>query len=180
MLVSRIGKKERHKRLQEKLHISPFQTDEELAEEFGVSVATIRLDRLSLGIPELRVRIRHCAQEHLPTAHPQVMGELVDCTIGEAALSIMSATEEMVDSMKVVCSSFLYNQANSLAKAVVGVPCLTAVGNVKYKQPVTIGDRLIAKAEVIRQKDNKYYVWVTTRKKEKEVFRAKFIMESFG
>ncbi len=178
--MARILKKERHKRLQEKLHISPFLTDEELAEEFDVSVATIRLDRLSLGIPELRVRIRQCAQEHMPGSHAQIIGELVDCTIGEHALSILSATEDMVDSMKVVCSQYLYGQANSLAKAVVGVPCFTAVGNVKYKQPVTVGDRLIAKAEIIRQKNNKYYVWVTTRKKEKEVFRAKFIMESFG
>lgn len=53
-----------------------------------------------------------------------------------------------------------------------------AVANVKYKQPVTVGDKLIAKADVIRQRDQKYYVWVTIRKMRKEVFRAKFIIES--
>ena len=50
--------------------------------------------------------------------------------------------------------------------------------NIKYKQPVTVGDKLIAKAEVMRQRDQKYYVWVTIRKMRKEVFRAKFIIES--
>ena len=48
----------------------------------------------------------------------------------------------------------------------------------KYKQPVTAGDTLVAMAEVIRQRENKYYVWVKTRKNGKEVFRTKFIIES--
>ena len=56
--------------------------------------------------------------------------------------------------------------------------CIIAVANLKYKQPVTVGDRLVARAEVIRQRDQKYYVWVKIRKNAKEVFRAKFIVES--
>ena len=52
--MSRIKKEERQQLLREKLNISPFTTDEELATYFGVSVPTIRLDRLALGIPELR------------------------------------------------------------------------------------------------------------------------------
>ena len=33
-------------------------------------------------------------------------------------------------------------------------------------------------AKIIRQRNQKYYVWVTIRKNAKEVFRAKFIIES--
>ena len=47
--MSRLKKQERQKQLQEKLNITPFLTDEELATHFGVSVPTIRLDRLELG-----------------------------------------------------------------------------------------------------------------------------------
>ena len=42
----------------------PFITDEELSETFNVSIQTIRLDRLELGIPELRERIRSVASEN--------------------------------------------------------------------------------------------------------------------
>ena len=39
---------------------------------------------------------------------------------------------------------------------------------------------LIAKAEVIKQRSNKFFVWVKTRNEKQEVFRAKFIMVSLA
>ena len=109
----------------------------------------------------------------------RIVGELVDCIIGKNAISIMTATDDMVDEAHIVRSQCLYAQASSLARTVLNLPvCITAVANIKYKQPVTVGDKLIAKAEVMRQRDQKYYVWVTIRKMRKEVFRAKFIIES--
>jgi hypothetical protein len=178
--MARISKQQRQQLLRRKIGQSPFVNDEEMAEEFDVSVATIRLDRLAMGIPELRVRIKQCAQEHVPQHRmSQVVGELIDCNAGKSAISLLTATADMVDHVKIVQSQYLYAQANSLAAAVLNLPVvITAVGNIKYKQPVTVGDRLLAKAEVIRRRDHRYYVWVTIRKKEKEVFRAKFIMES--
>ena len=53
-------KKERQRRLIEQLKEDPFLTDEELSELFNVSIQTIRLDRLELGIPELRERYKKC------------------------------------------------------------------------------------------------------------------------
>ena len=44
-------KKARQQRLQQLLARNPFLTDEHLAETFQVSIQTIRLDRLALGIP---------------------------------------------------------------------------------------------------------------------------------
>lgn len=40
----------------------PFFTDEELAKLLNVSIQTIRLDRLELGIPELRERVKQLAE----------------------------------------------------------------------------------------------------------------------
>ena len=150
----RIARDKRHALLKKRIEENPFINDEELAEEFSVSVATIRLDRMALGIPEMRIRIRQKAEAAQPKLrNAPVVGELVDCIIGKNAISIMTA--------------------------VLNLPvCITAVANIKYKQPVTVGDKLIAKAEVMRQRDQKYYVWVTIRKMRKEVFRAKFIIES--
>ena len=85
--MSRLKKQERQKQLTEKLNITPFLTDEELASHFGVSVPTIRLDRLELGIPELRERIKAMATEHAQDEQPEpiqheIVGELIDVTEG--------------------------------------------------------------------------------------------------
>ena len=181
--MSRLKKQERQKQLQEKLNITPFLTDEELATHFGVSVPTIRLDRLELGIPELRERIRVMAtgQSHEMVEHVsyEVVGELIDVTEGHQALSMLRTTADMEDQFGYVEPQYLYAQASSLAKAVMGTTvCSAEVGNIKYKNPVGSGTNLVAKAEIIRRRGNKFFIWVIIRDKIKEVFRAKFIMES--
>ena len=55
-------KQERQQFLEKKLQESPFLSDEELAESLSVSIPTVRLDRLELGIPELRVRTKEIAE----------------------------------------------------------------------------------------------------------------------
>ena len=181
--MSRLKKQERQKQLQEKLNITPFLTDEELATHFNVSVPTIRLDRLELGIPELRERIRVMAtgqsQETVENVPYEVVGELIDVTEGQQALSMLRTTADMEDRFGYVEPQYLYAQANSLAKVVMGTTvCSAEVGNIKYKNPVGAGTNLVAKAEIVRRRGNKFFIWVIIRDKIKEVFRAKFIMES--
>lgn len=53
----------RHRSLKKLLRDNPFSTDEQLAKMLDVSVQTIRLDRVALGIPELRARTRTMAEE---------------------------------------------------------------------------------------------------------------------
>ena len=60
--MARVKKKERQQLLLQQVKEKPFLTDEELAQKLGVSVQTIRLDRLELGISELRGRIRKMAE----------------------------------------------------------------------------------------------------------------------
>jgi acyl-coenzyme A thioesterase PaaI-like protein len=177
-------KKIRQLRLKDELDHSPFLKDEELAQLLSVSVQTIRLDRMELGIPELRERIKqmaHSAQEKIKSiGSAEVVGELIDLELGKTGISLMNVTDEMVfEKTRVARGHFIYAQANSLALAVIDAPvAVTGVANIKYKIPIHIGDRLIAKAEIVKKRGNKYFVWVKTRIENQEVFRAKFIMVS--
>ena len=92
---------------------------------------------------------------------------------------MLHTTSDMEDRFGFVDPQYLYAQANSLAKLVMGTTvCSTEVGNIKYKTPVSAGTNLVAKAEIVRRRGDKFFIWVIIRDKIKEVFRAKFIMES--
>lgn len=183
-VIVRIQKKLRHETLKENLEVRPFLTDGELAVLLTVSVQTIRLDRLELGIPELRERTKQMAetaQNKLKAiASGEVVGELIDLELGVQGISVMMVTPDMVfEKTKIARGHYVFSQANSLALAVIDAPtALTGVANVKYKLPIHVGEKLVAKAEVIRKRGNKYFIWVKTRNEKQEVFRAKFIMVS--
>ena len=170
------SKKVRQQRLEAALIKNPFLTDAHLAEQFEVSIQTIRLDRLALGIPELRERTRHMAEN----ASEDIVGELIDLEIGVSGISMMTVNKEMVLQKTGVCrGQYMFAQANSLALAVIDAPAaLTGVANVKYKIPVLSGAVLVARAEVLRKQEDKYTIWVKIRNNRKEVFRAKFLIVS--
>ena len=155
--MARIKKQERHAVLVRQIKEKPFLTDEELAKLLEVSIQTIRLDRMELGIPEVRERIH-------------------------TGISLLKVSDDMVFSKNHIAKGhFIFSQANSLALAVIDAPmAVTGVANIKYKAPVKVGEMLVAKAEVIRQRSNKFFVWVKTRNEVQEVFRAKFIMVSLA
>lgn len=182
MSRSSFFKKERQGILIEKINQDPFLTDEELAELFSVSIPTIRLDRLELGIPELRERIKNVAEksyEKVKTLQSkEIFGELVDISLGSSGISILQTDESMVfEKSKIVRGHFIYSFAESLAIAVIDAQAaLVGVANIKYKTPVYSGSKLIAKAEVRRVKENNFIVWVKITEKQVEVFRGKFIL----
>ncbi|SHI64418.1 transcription factor FapR [Propionispora hippei] len=182
--MARIQKKIRQQLLTEKLDATPFLTDEELAALLNVSVQTIRLDRLELGIPEVRERTKKMAenvQSKLKTlGSEEIIGELIDLELGRAGISIMKITADMVfEKNQVARGHYVFSQANSLALAVIDANvAVTGVANIKYKMPIHVGEKLIAKAEVMKKRGNKYFVWVKTRNDKQEVFRAKFIIVS--
>ncbi len=181
-----LNKKARQKALVEKISRDPFLTDEELSEIYNVSIQTIRLDRLELGIRELRERIKTVAEEnHLKVksiAGKEIVGELIDLKLGESGISILETEHAMAfEKTDVVRGSHIFSQAESLAIAVIDANvALIGVANIKYKSPVFAGDKLIAKAEVVRIRGNKYFVWVFISNKGLEVFRGKFILVSFN
>jgi len=183
--MSALTKKQaRHQRLQQELEKNPFLTDEHLADILEVSIQTIRLDRLTLGIPELRERTKHMAveaQEKLQAiASEDIVGQLIDLEVGSNGISMMQVTPEMVlQKTGVARGHYMFAQANSLALAVIDAPAaLTGIANVKYKVPVYSGANLVARAEVVRKVENKYTIWVKIRNNNHEVFRAKFLIVS--
>ncbi len=177
-------KKERQKVLLEKLKKDPFLTDEELADEFSVSVPTVRLDRLELGIPELRERIKNVAEESYKKVKTlkdgEIVGELLDISLNERGISVLETNDAMAfEKTRIVRGHFIYSLAESLAISVIDTHvALVEVANIKYKTPVFAGSKIIARAEVKRIKVNNYIVWVKIYLKQNEVFRGKFILFS--
>ena len=180
------AKKKRQKKLTDMLRDDPFLTDEELAEQLEVSVPTVRLDRLEMGVPELRQRIRDMASQNydkLRTLNAEeVIGEIVELNLGENAISILDTTDQMVFSQsKIVRGHYIYSFAESLAIAVIDAEvALVGVANIKYKIPVYAGSRLIAKAIVRQTRQRSHILWVFISFRQQEVFRGKFILVSIG
>lgn len=175
-------KQQRQITLLEKIKYDPFLTDEELADFFKVSVPTIRLDRLELGIPELRERIKNVAesnQEKLKSIEgKELIGELIDLQLGLSAISLMETNDSMAfEKTRIVRGNFIYSLAETLAIAVIDAQvALVGVANIKYKIPVYSGAKIIAKAEVKKNKGSRFIVWVKIYEKNIEVFRGKFIL----
>ncbi len=178
-------KKLRQQQLMDKLEENPFLTDEELAALFSVSVPTIRFDRAELGVKEYRERIKNVArsaiahagrESELQVNHP--MGELLDLNLFKDGLSVFVPDESMTfDDSSVVRGCFIYSFAEMLATKVIDANvALVEVANIKYKQPVMTGCKLVAKSEVVRRRNNEYIVWVKIKANMTEVFRSKFIL----
>jgi acyl-coenzyme A thioesterase PaaI-like protein len=182
--MNRVKQEKRHELLRGILVSHPFYTDEQLALELAVSVQTIRLDRMRLAIPELRERIKAMAtsaQMKLKAIDSyELVGELLDMELGERGISLLRVTPEMVVGRTGVARGYyMFAQANTLALAIVDAPAaLTGVANVKYIRPVHADERLVAKAQMIRRRGNKYFIWVRIHNDLCEVFRAKFIVVS--
>ncbi|MBB6217816.1 acyl-coenzyme A thioesterase PaaI-like protein [Anaerosolibacter carboniphilus] len=184
-MADKKGKKQiRQAALLKKLELEPFVTDEELCETFGVSIQTIRLDRLELGIPELRERIKQVAAKNYrkvkTLGKAEIVGELIDINLNENGISILETTDEMAfRKTKIVRGHHIFAMAESLAMAVIDADvALSGVANMKYRVPVFAGDKLVAKAEVTRIRGNKYFVHVKISVNQEQVFRGKFILVS--
>ena len=91
--MAKIKKTMRHQLLLKNMQTSPFLTDEELAKMLDVSIQTIRLDRLELGIPELRERTKKMAESAQAKiksiASDEIIGDLIDLQLGKSAISII-------------------------------------------------------------------------------------------
>ncbi|MEL3960484.1 transcription factor FapR [Lysinibacillus endophyticus] len=178
-------KKERQRLLTETIAENPFVTDEQLASQFNVSVQTIRLDRMELAIPELRERIKDVAAKNyenevksLPI--DEVIGEIIDIELDNRAISIFDVGQEHVFQRNGIARGHhLFAQANSLAVAVIDDElALTVKANVSFIRPVKAGDRVITKAIVRGQDDekNRTYIDVVSTVNNDKVFKGEFEM----
>jgi len=178
------SKIQRQLQLKEKLKQDPFLTDEECSEMFSVSVPTVRLDRIELGIPELRERIKNVAADNYQKVKAiedsEFVGELIELNLGKNGISILQTDKNMVfEKSKIVRGHFIYAFAETLAISVIDSSvALIGVANIKYINPVYLGSKLVAKAEVKSSHEKRHVVWVKIKHKQTEVFRGKFILIS--
>ena len=114
----------RHQNLTKLLEDNPFCTDEQLAQLLGVSVQTIRLDRVALKIPELRARTRNMAESAQTKVRAidkkDIIGELLDLELNKSAISTLKITPDMVlERTGIARGYYMFSMANTLALAVV-------------------------------------------------------------
>ncbi|MFZ5943785.1 MAG: transcription factor FapR [Bacillota bacterium] len=177
-------KAQRQEQLQDFLVANPFATDEELAQRFGCSIQTIRLDRLELGIPEVRERMKRVAENNYSkvksVTDKEIVGELIELELGNRAASILEITSDMVAEKSNVCRGHhIFSQANMLAVALIDAEVvLTGSARIRYRRPVYLNEKLVANAYLARQRSNKHLVKVVSKVGAEEVFVGKFIVVS--
>ncbi|SMO46504.1 transcription factor FapR [Melghirimyces algeriensis] len=176
----RLSKRERQKKLKLSLEAEPFLTDEEMARRFGVSIQTIRLDRMELGIPELRGRIKHMAEKNFDgvrSLYPEeVIGQVTELKLDHSGVSELEIREEHVFARhRVARGHHLFAQANSLAVAVVDAEVvLTATASIRFVRPVRLGEKCVAVARVTKVTSNRTQVDIQTFVEDEVVFQGVF------
>ena len=180
--MKNLNKAERQEKLVELLNDDPFLTDKQLAEKFAVSVQTVRLDRRELEIPEVRKRIKSVARQTYSKVKSvksrEIIGELVEIELNDFGSSVLETTKDMVlEKAEIVRGHHIFAQANSLAVAIIDTAvAVTGSANIRYQKPVSIGERLVASAEVEAQDRNKFTIAVTTKVDEELIFAGEFVI----
>lgn len=179
--MNKLTKKDRQILLQNIISENPFLTDRELSDRLDVSIQTIRLDRLELGIPEVRERTRTVASAYArlkSVNEGEVIGELVRLELDKYAVSYLETNEEMaLQRSKVIRGHFLFAQANSLAVAIINAKgVLTGSADIRFHKIVNVGDKLEARGEVIHKEDRKYLIKVDTYHGSDLIFSGTFTM----
>jgi acyl-coenzyme A thioesterase PaaI-like protein len=180
--IERLPKRERQNRLATLIKENPFVTDEELTKTFGVSIQTIRLDRMELGIPELRERIKAMAEQSYDQVRSlgldEVIGEIIDLQLDKSGISMFEIRDEHVfHRNKIARGHHIFSQANSLAVAVINDEvALTASADIRFIRPVRLHERVIAKAYVRSLSKGKAKVDVRSFVMDEPVFEGQFLI----
>nr|WP_207952082.1 transcription factor FapR [Paenibacillus turpanensis] len=170
------------------IETNPFVTDDELCRHFNVSIQTIRLDRLELGIPELRERLKAMAAQSYDQVRSlpidEVIGEVIDLQLDQSGISLFEIREEHVFSRNGIARGHhIFSQANSLAIAVMNEEmALTAGAEIRFLRPVRLHEKCIAKANVDKSSAKKGMVRVNvhTYVGDELVFEGKFTIFRTG
>ncbi|WP_018750829.1 transcription factor FapR [Paenibacillus sanguinis] len=177
-------KRARQQQLVQMIEANPFITDQELTRQLKVSIQTIRLDRMELGIPELRERMKLMAERSYDQVRSlplhEVIGEIVDLQLDKSGISIFEIREEHVFSRTGIARGHhVFAQANSLAVAVINDEvALTFSADIRFVRSVHLGEKCIAKAYVRPSsgQKGKAKVEVFTYVGEEMVFQGNFVI----
>ncbi|CAG7623202.1 transcription factor FapR [Paenibacillus allorhizosphaerae] len=181
-VIERLPKRQRQQQLTKAIEENPFITDEELTRLFQVSIQTIRLDRLELGIPELRERMKLMAEQSYDQVRSlplhEVIGDVIDLQLDKSGISMFEIKEEHVFSRtKIARGHHIFSQANSLAVALINDQvALTAAADIRFVRQVRLQEKCIAKAYVRSISKGKAKVEVFTYVGDEMVFQGNFII----
>jgi acyl-coenzyme A thioesterase PaaI-like protein len=176
----RLSKKMRQSRLVQSFQENPFLTDEEVAKQCQVSIQTIRLDRMELGIPEMRERLKHMAErsfDEVRSLSPEeVIGDVVSLELDQSGVSVLEISEDHVfERNQIARGHYLFAQANSLAVAIVNADLvLTRSAAIRFVRPVTLGEKCVARAKVVQKQPSRFQVDVETKVLDEMVFQGVF------
>ncbi|MCZ8512464.1 transcription factor FapR [Paenibacillus filicis] len=182
LAIERLPKRQRQQQLAKAIEENPFITDEDLTKLFHVSIQTIRLDRLELGIPELRERMKLMAEQSYDQVRSlplhEVIGDVIDLQLDKSGISMFEIREEHVFSRtKIARGHHVFSQANSLAVALINDPvALTAAADIRFVRSVKLHEKCIAKAYVRSLSKGKAKVEVFTYVGDEVVFQGNFII----
>ncbi|MBD2846125.1 transcription factor FapR [Paenibacillus sp. IB182496] len=177
-------KRQRQQQLSRLIVDNPFIADRELSRMLKVSIQTIRLDRLELGIPEQRERLKLMAERSYDAVRSlpldEVIGDIIDLQLDRSGISMFEIREEHVFSRTGIARGHhVFAQANSLAVAVINDEiALTASADIRFIRSVKLGEKCIAKGYVrsISGGRSKAKVEVFTYVGEEMVFQGSFII----
>lgn len=176
----RSKKRRRQMELQSQIDDNPFLTDQQLAEKFAVSIQTIRLDRMELGIPELRERVKMVANDAYAKikslAEEDLVGNLCQFEPGVRAISTMDAAMDMIyKRTKTVREQHIFAQAHSLATFLADAPeVLSVEAAVQFLRPVYAGERLVCTGVVSERHAQRIRIDITTTSLDSPVLSGKF------
>jgi acyl-coenzyme A thioesterase PaaI-like protein len=180
--IERLPKRQRQQQLAKVIEDNPFVTDEDLNKRFEVSIQTIRLDRMELGIPELRERIKMMAEQTYDQVRSlplhEVIGDIIDLQLDKSGISLFEIKEEHVFSRtKIARGHHIFAQANSLAVAVINDEiALTAAADIRFIRSIMLHEKCIAKAYVRSVSRGKAKVEVFSYVNDELVFQGNFLI----
>jgi acyl-coenzyme A thioesterase PaaI-like protein len=180
--IERLPKRQRQQQLIKVIEDNPFITDEELMKRLRVSIQTIRLDRLEMGIPELRERIKLMAEKSYDQVRSlplhEVIGDVIDLQLDKSGISIFEIKQEHIFSRtKIARGHHVFSQANSLAVAVINDEvALTASADIRFIRSIRLAEKCVAKAFVRSISKGKAKVEVFTYVNEELVFQGNFVI----
>jgi acyl-coenzyme A thioesterase PaaI-like protein len=180
--IERLPKRLRQQQLTKVIEDNPFITDDELMKQLNVSIQTIRLDRLEMGIPELRERIKLMAEKSYDQVRSlplhEVIGDVIDLQLDKSGISIFEIKQEHVFSRtKIARGHHVFSQANSLAVAVINDEvALTASADIRFVRSIKLDEKCVAKAFVRSISKGKAKVEVFTYVNDELVFEGIFVI----
>jgi acyl-coenzyme A thioesterase PaaI-like protein len=170
----------RHAKVKEEIQKNPFISDEELAQNLKTSIHTVRSDRRKIGIPEVRKRGREMSdalfRHSRSLSDSEIVGEILEIELDKEGLSLLETSEMMgLKKSGIVRGHVLFAQANTLANAIVDCEmAVTVEADVRYTAPAYVGEKLLAKAKVIKAGSHRKKVQVVIKSPNKLVFEGIF------